>query len=80
MLAELEQSHEEHHVLPAGAKPGTAKTGRKPADLDQLPLFAPASPYPAVERLRTVDPDQLTPIQLLTLLAEHARSEPDSRA
>lgn len=80
MLAELEQSHEEHHVVPAGAKPGAANAGRKPADLDRLALFEPASPHPAVERLRTVDPDQLTPIQALTLLAEHARSEPDSRA
>ena len=36
---------------------------------EQLGLFT-ASPHPAVERLRAVDPNGLTPLQALTLLAE----------
>jgi len=42
---------------------------RQPLDTGQLTLFAPR-PHPAVERLRTVDPNQLTPIQALALLAD----------
>jgi hypothetical protein len=35
----------------------------------QLPLFAPAI-HPVLERLREVDPEMLTPIAALQLLAE----------
>jgi DNA mismatch repair protein MutS len=43
-----------------------------PRDL-QLGLFAPAPPDPAVERLRTVDVERLTPLEALNLLAELKR-------
>jgi DNA mismatch repair protein MutS len=43
----------------------------RPRD-DQLALFA-AAPHPVVERLRAVDPDAMTPLQALTLVAELAR-------
>ena len=39
------------------------------AGQDQLALFAPP-PHPALERLRAVDPDTLTPLAALQLLAE----------
>ncbi len=40
---------------------------------DQLPLFAPApAPHPAVEALRAVDPNHLTPMQALELVARLA--------
>jgi DNA mismatch repair protein MutS len=42
---------------------------RPAADASQLTLFGPR-PHPAVERLRSVDPNQLTPIQALALLAD----------
>jgi hypothetical protein len=41
-------------------------------DAHQLALFA-AQPHVVVERLRTVDPDTMTPLQALTLLAELAQ-------
>jgi DNA mismatch repair protein MutS len=37
---------------------------------DQLGLFARPTPHPVVERLRTLDPDSLTPRQALEILAE----------
>jgi DNA mismatch repair protein MutS len=40
------------------------------AGAEQLGFFVPAPPDPVVERLRTIDPDALTPLQALTLLAE----------
>ena len=40
---------------------------------DQLGLFA-AVPHPAVERLKGVDVNALTPLQALTLLAELAET------
>lgn len=40
-----------------------------PADASQLGLFS-AAEHPIVERLRSLDPNQLTPIQALALLAE----------
>ena len=58
LLAELESSHE------GDGRPIT----RRP-DPAQLTLFSPP-PHPAVERLRRVDPNHLTPIQALALLAD----------
>jgi DNA mismatch repair protein MutS len=40
----------------------------RPAPPDQLALFA-SDPHPVVERLRSVDPNNLTPLQALELLA-----------
>jgi DNA mismatch repair protein MutS len=48
------------------------RTSRARRDVDQLALFAPAEPHPVVERLRALDPNALTPLQALTLLAELA--------
>jgi DNA mismatch repair protein MutS len=53
--------------------------GRSPGE--QLPLFAPLA-HPAVDRLRMIDPNALTPIAALQVLAELAalvRDEPGSR-
>jgi DNA mismatch repair protein MutS len=49
---------------------GLAKGARAPAasPADQLGLFG-AAPHPAVEKLRTIDVDGLTPLAALTLLA-----------
>jgi DNA mismatch repair protein MutS len=44
----------------------------RPRDV-QLGLFAPPPPHPALERLRQTDPDTLTPLEALTLLAELRR-------
>ena len=41
-------------------------------DAQQLALFA-AQPHVVVERLRTIDPDTMTPLQALTLLTELAQ-------
>jgi DNA mismatch repair protein MutS len=39
---------------------------------DQLALFGPVSEHPVVERLRTIDINQVTPLEALALLAELA--------
>jgi DNA mismatch repair protein MutS len=41
---------------------------------DQLTLFAPSPPHPALERLRTLDVNRTTPLEALSLLAELART------
>lgn len=46
-------------------------------DPDQLGLFLAAPPHPVLERLRTLDPDLLTPLDALNLLAELAREARD---
>ncbi|HEU4631367.1 MAG TPA: DNA mismatch repair protein MutS [Gemmatimonadaceae bacterium] len=51
---------------------GGRRTPRSEPAADQLALFAPAEPHPVVERLRALDPNALTPLQALTLLAELA--------
>ena len=56
-------------------------TRRAPPPDTQLPLFNQPSPHPVVERLRTIDVNQVTPLESLALLAElaaDARAE-DSR-
>jgi DNA mismatch repair protein MutS len=68
ILHELEGAHS------AGGE-GLGRSGRlrprsTPAP-DQLSLFQPP-PHPALVRLRTVDPDALTPLQALNVLAELA--------
>ena len=49
--------------------PGAARAGGAGGPGDQLGLFASA-PHPVVARLRTLDPDTMTPLQALTLVAE----------
>ncbi|HET7273903.1 MAG TPA: DNA mismatch repair protein MutS [Longimicrobiaceae bacterium] len=67
LLVELEAQASRRHPN------GSAATPSQPHD--QLRLFD--TPHPVVERLRVVDPDHLTPMQALSLIAElatHARS------
>ena len=60
---------ESEAIVPALGR-GTRDAGR--ANIaDQLALFPPQAPtHPAVERLRAVDPNTLTPLQALQMLAE----------
>jgi DNA mismatch repair protein MutS len=44
-----------------------------PPSAEQLVLFEGGLPHPAVERLRKLDVDALTPLQALNLLAELAK-------
>lgn len=68
VLATLETEH---------GRPRTSRRGAR--DLSQADLFAdpplvtPPAEHPVVARLRDVDPDALTPLQALTLLAELRR-------
>jgi DNA mismatch repair protein MutS len=59
-----------------GAAPPARAPGRAPLPPhDQLALFAPpAPPHPALEELRAVDPNNLTPMQALALVARLAES------
>jgi DNA mismatch repair protein MutS len=61
--AGLDQSKRRSAVRPDGARQGS------PSDSlpDQLPLFA--APHPALERLRTLDVNNMTPLQALDQLA-----------
>jgi DNA mismatch repair protein MutS len=59
----------------AGHVPRLARGSHAPRaqrhDLDQLSLFAaPAPPSPALEKLKSIDPDTLTPIEALKILYE----------
>ncbi|HUO52711.1 MAG TPA: DNA mismatch repair protein MutS [Gemmatimonadaceae bacterium] len=60
-----------HLVAPAKGSPG-ASTGAGAEPAGQLTLFAGA-PDPIVERLRAAEPDRMTPLEALALLAELAR-------
>ena len=55
-----------------------APIGAAPAAADQLPLFTQA-PDPLVERLRQADPDRMTPLEALELLAALAREARERR-
>ncbi|GJG85998.1 DNA mismatch repair protein MutS [Gemmatimonadetes bacterium T265] len=58
---------------PAGDGRRRARRVSPVAPADQLPLFAPPpAPHPALEALRAVDPNHLTPMQALELLARLA--------
>ncbi|MDQ8164399.1 MAG: DNA mismatch repair protein MutS, partial [Gemmatimonadota bacterium] len=52
-------------------------SARKAPSNDQLGLFGAQQEHPVVERLRTLDPNQVTPLEALALLAELAA---DARA
>jgi len=54
----------------AVALAGGAARRAPPADEGQLGLFGGAHEHPVVERLRTIDANQLTPLEALALLAE----------
>jgi DNA mismatch repair protein MutS len=56
---------------PVRTAPRTS-TGRAApaASTDQLGLFGFAAPHPVVERLRALNPDTVTPLEALTLLAQ----------
>ncbi len=59
-----------------------AARGERTPTSEQLPLFSPAS-HPVLERLRSIDPDTLTPLAALQLLAElrdDARGANEGRA
>jgi DNA mismatch repair protein MutS len=51
-----------------------AANGSAPPSAVQLGLFGDGLPHPAVERLRVLKVDELTPLQALNLLAELAKS------
>ena len=65
VLADLERGD----TLPSGA--GPSLRARRPPSRDQLDLFGAgaARPHPAVETLRNVDVDRLTPLEALQLVA-----------
>lgn len=73
VLALLEGEAEQ--LVPGLATPAIAPrraAKSKPAPVDQLALFGPAVPHAAVERLRGVDVNTLTPLAALQLVAELA--------
>jgi DNA mismatch repair protein MutS len=52
---------------------GERRASARAANADQLALFAPAGPHPAVLALRSVDVNSMTPLEALTLVAELSR-------
>jgi len=69
----------EREQLPE-ALAGRAASGSA-TDTAQLGLFAAAEPHPVIERLRTIDPNTLTPLDALALLAQFvADARPESPA
>jgi DNA mismatch repair protein MutS len=76
VLAELEgRTASAERRAPSERSPGARRSAL--GSHDQLGLFAaPAPPHPVVEELKALDPDNLTPMQALALvarLAERAR-------
>jgi DNA mismatch repair protein MutS len=70
LLAELESGY----VLPSGSRGATPLRARSRSGRPQLELFTSrtteeAAPHPALERLRHVDVDRLTPLDALQLVA-----------
>jgi DNA mismatch repair protein MutS len=59
---------------PRAADRGPRKRRASPPPTDQLALFAaaPAPPHPVLESLRALDPNHLTPMQALDLIARLA--------
>ena len=55
----------EHRVVPGSPEP--------PPDPGQLALFVEAAPHPALEALRDINLDTLTPLEALNRLAELQR-------
>jgi DNA mismatch repair protein MutS len=67
-----EEAPERHRPSAGGASASRAGRRAAPAADAQLALFAPSLPHPVVERLKGLDPNAMTPIQALALLAELA--------
>ena len=61
------------HIL-AELEAQAAANGTAPPSAVQLGLFGDSLPHPAVERLRVLKVDELTPLQALNLLSELAKS------
>lgn len=61
------------HIL-AELEAQAAANGTAPPSAVQLGLFGDSLPHPAVERLRVLKVDELTPLQALNLIAELAKS------
>ncbi|MBI3504535.1 MAG: DNA mismatch repair protein MutS [Proteobacteria bacterium] len=60
-----------------GAPPARSEP-RRAGGSDQLALFT-ATPHPVVARLRTIDPDTMTPLEALTLLGQLAADAKQER-
>jgi DNA mismatch repair protein MutS len=65
--------------IEVGSGPAVGRRGRLPdsADRSQLSLFQPAE-SPVIERLRSVVPEDMTPLEALALLAELKRQVEDA--
>ena len=64
--AQLLKLLEAEQIVPRSERPSTVHAG---ATDDQLALFG-ATPHPVVQRLRNVEPNTMTPIQALEMLAQ----------
>ncbi|HXF50345.1 MAG TPA: DNA mismatch repair protein MutS [Dehalococcoidia bacterium] len=60
-------------VLVALERNGAGAPRRRPAPLEELPLFAPPAASPLIEELASLDPDSMTPLEALTKLYELRR-------
>jgi DNA mismatch repair protein MutS len=69
ILAQLEDGREVSVAAPEGGGLHAAASPRIEERFVQLTLFD-AAEHPVVERLRSVDPNQLTPLDALALVAE----------
>ncbi len=70
VLANLEGGEFSNGHVPRLARGSHAPRAQR-RDMDQLSLFAaPAPPSPALEKLKAIDPDSLTPIEALKILYE----------
>ena len=74
LLAPTEQ---EALVVDRRPSAGERRASARNSNADQLALFAPAGPHPAVLTLRAVDVNSMTPLQALTLIAELSRQARD---
>jgi DNA mismatch repair protein MutS len=63
---------EGEQLATAGRRPNGGSKEKAVTQHDQLGLFV-ATPNPLIERLASLDPDAMTPLQALTLLSELAR-------
>jgi len=66
--------------LPAamGGASAPATPAARPAE--QLALFAPTPPHPVLDRLRATDPNTVTPLEALALLAQLAAEAKEESA
>jgi DNA mismatch repair protein MutS len=72
---------ESEQLAPALAGTKSVPSSRRTDPPDQLALFATAPPHPVLARLRTIDPNTVTPLEALALLAQlRAEADADPRA